>query len=101
MTVREALDFIVAEIGKLQTYKLFSGGDKLVQVDEVVGIIEDARDLEEYPLRWEMSEKYPGYACCPVCRDTYINPEWILNMKWRYCPTCGTKLLPVEAEKNE
>ena len=101
MDDRERLDRILAEIKKLQTYKLFSGGEKLVQVEDVVGVIDNARFWEDYSPRWEMSEKYPGYACCPVCRDTYINPEWILNMKWRYCPTCGTKLLPVEAEKNE
>ena len=43
---------------------------------------------------WVMSERYKGYACCPVCHDCFIDPKWIVDFKWNFCPTCGTRLLP-------
>lgn len=61
-------------------------------------------DRLEEKRKWEMSDRYKGYACCPVCKDTYVEPEWIVNLKWRYCPTCGERLEPPEVEdgnKNE
>lgn len=46
--------------------------------------------------KWEKSERYPGYVFCPECYDTFIDPEWIKEQKWRFCPTCGTRLEPPE-----
>ena len=53
---------------------------------------------EDEGKHWEMSDKYKGYACCPVCMDTFIEPDWIIDMKWRFCPTCGTRLYPPKEE---
>lgn len=45
-------------------------------------------------MKWEKSKRYPGYVCCPICRDTFIEPGWVVKSKWQYCPTCGTALDP-------
>lgn len=58
--------------------------------DWKIALREMMKPKEEW--RWIMSSKYKGYACCPMCLDTYIEPEWVVDLKWRYCPTCGTKL---------
>ena len=41
---------------------------------------------------WEPSPDYPCYHRCSVCKDTYIDPEWIADGKWSYCPNCGAKI---------
>lgn len=48
---------------------------------------------------WEPSEIYKGYVCCPYCHDCYVEPEWITKMKWKYCPSCGSRLESPEVKE--
>ena len=42
--------------------------------------------------RWEMSEKYKGYCTCSMCHDCYLEPEWVDELHWRFCPNCGARM---------
>lgn len=41
--------------------------------------------------KWEESE-HNGLRVCSVCHDCYIEPEWMIKDKWKYCPQCGARL---------
>lgn len=41
--------------------------------------------------KWEESE-HNGLRVCSVCHDCYIEPEWMIKGKWKYCPQCGARL---------
>ena len=41
--------------------------------------------------RWEKTE-YKGFVRCSVCKDVYINEEWLEDGKWKGCPNCGAKM---------
>lgn len=33
-----------------------------------------------------------GFLRCSVCRDVYIEQEWLTDGKWNFCPSCGARL---------
>ena len=35
---------------------------------------------------------------CSVCKDCYIEKNYITQAKWRYCPNCGARLEVSEDE---
>lgn len=41
--------------------------------------------------RWEKSE-YRGFVRCSVCKDAYIDEEWLTSGKWGGCPNCRAKM---------
>ena len=41
---------------------------------------------------WEPSDKHKGFVSCSVCHDCYVEPEWVSDLKWRYCPNCGAEM---------
>lgn len=36
------------------------------------------------------SQEYPGYLVCSVCHDCYVDPSFVKDNKWNFCPQCGT-----------
>ena len=39
--------------------------------------------------KW-VKHKSTGYLMCDQCKDVYINPEWLTDGRWRFCPNCGS-----------
>ena len=46
---------------------------------------------EERRGEWEKSE-YTGFVRCNLCKDAYIDEEWLEAGKWGYCPNCGADM---------
>ena len=40
---------------------------------------------------WEDAKQH-GLCRCSVCKDCYIEKDYITQAKWRYCPSCGAKM---------
>ena len=36
------------------------------------------------------SQEHPGYLVCSVCHDCYVDPSFVKDNKWNFCPQCGT-----------
>lgn len=36
------------------------------------------------------SREHPGYLVCSVCHDCYVDPSFVKDNKWNFCPQCGT-----------
>lgn len=56
--------------------------------------IDEAPTVEAEPVRhgyWEKSE-YRGFVRCSVCKDAYIDEEWLTSGKWSGCPNCRAKM---------
>ena len=51
-----------------------------VSPDEVRGVGE-----------WEDAKQH-GLCRCSVCKDCYIEKDYITQAKWKYCPSCGAKM---------
>lgn len=51
--------------------------------------------------RWEKSE-YRGFVRCSVCKDAYIDEDWLSSGKWGGCPNCRAKmdLAPPEGDSH-
>lgn len=51
--------------------------------------------------RWEKSENR-GFVRCSVCKDAYIDEEWLSSGKWGGCPNCRAKmdLAPPEGDNH-
>lgn len=51
--------------------------------------------------RWEKSE-YKGFVRCSVCKDAYIDEDWLSSGKWGCCPNCRAKmdLAPPEGDNH-
>lgn len=41
--------------------------------------------------KWE-EFGHAGWRVCSVCHNCYVEPEWIIKDKWKYCPQCGARL---------
>ncbi len=58
--------------------------------------------LQQLPKHgvWEQSE-YPGFVRCSVCKDCFIEANWVKSGKWQACPKCASILATphVTAEK--
>lgn len=57
--------------------------------------IKDAPTVDAAPARhglWEEKMEHAGYVCCSVCHDCYVEKEWLLNLKWGWCPQCGARM---------
>lgn len=42
--------------------------------------------------RWVRHTMIPYFANCSVCKDAYVDEEWLRDGKWGYCPNCGAKM---------
>ena len=41
--------------------------------------------------KWEDAKQH-GLCRCSVCKDCYIEKDYITQAKWRFCPSCGARL---------
>ena len=57
---------------------------------------DDVRGVGE----WEDAKQH-GLCRCSVCKDCYIEKDYITQAKWKYCPSCGAKMeVSEDARKN-
>lgn len=42
--------------------------------------------------RWVKHTKMHGFVYCSVCKDVYLDEEWLRDGKWGYCPNCGARM---------
>jgi DNA-directed RNA polymerase subunit RPC12/RpoP len=42
---------------------------------------------------WIASKQFKGYLTCSNCTNCFIEPEWLENGKWNYCPSCGARMM--------
>ena len=42
--------------------------------------------------RWVRHTMIPYFVDCSVCKDVYVDEEWLRDGKWGYCPNCGAKM---------
>lgn len=62
---------------------------------ESIQAIKELPTVDAAPVkhgRWEPSNDYNGYCCCSACHNTYIDPDWLIDGKWQYCPACGARM---------
>ena len=52
---------------------------------------DDVRGVGE----WEDAQQH-GLVRCSVCKDCYIERDYIAQAKWRYCPNCGARMKGAE-----
>jgi hypothetical protein len=58
----------------------------VISPDEVRGVGE-----------WEDAQQH-GLVRCSVCKDCYIERDYIAQAKWRYCPNCGARMKGVSED---
>ena len=52
---------------------------------------DEARGVGE----WEDAKQH-GLCRCSVCKDCYIEKDYITQAKWRFCPSCGARMKGAE-----
>lgn len=63
-------------------------------VKAVIAYIEDIPAADVAPVKhgtWEITPTY-GVLVCSVCRDCYIDENFLDGKKWNFCPHCGAKM---------
>ena len=63
-------------------------------------LIDDAPTVDVQVVnhgKWTKSD-YPKMLVCSVCRDAYVEDDWLKSNKWQYCPHCGAKMDGKESE---
>ena len=75
------------EIGKGVEIALASDIDKIPTISP-----DDVRGVGE----WEDAQQH-GLVRCSVCKDCYIERDYIAQAKWRYCPNCGARMKGADA----
>lgn len=83
---------VLKEIGAWETDLLEPDG--VAMIAACMGAIEKSPAIDAAPVihgTWEPSPDYPGYHRCSVCKDCYIDPAWLADGKWSFCPNCGAR----------
>lgn len=64
-------------------------------IEVVKRIIDEQPTLSPDEVRgvgeWEDAKQH-GLCRCSVCKDCYIEKDYITQAKWKYCPNCGAKM---------
>lgn len=63
--------------------------------DSAVNAIKSAPAADVAPVvhgRWVKHTKMHGFVYCSVCKDVYLDEEWLRDGKWGYCPNCGARM---------
>lgn len=63
--------------------------------DSAVNAIKSAPAADVAPVvhgRWVKHTKMHGFVYCSVCKDVYLDAEWLRDGKWGYCPNCGARM---------
>ena len=47
--------------------------------------------------KWEDAKQH-GLCRCSVCKDCYIEKDYITQAKWKYCPNCGARMKGVSED---
>ena len=76
----------IDELVKMLGYCFQADGEV---IDAVVTTINDLPSAQPKRGKW-VEHKSTGYLMCDQCRDVYINPEWLTDGRWRFCPNCGS-----------
>ena len=64
-------------------------------MNDAIIFVEDRVAADVRPVvqgKWEKSAKYKGFVCCSECHNCYVVSEWITDLKWNYCPSCGCSM---------
>lgn len=78
---------------KLETYSEYNQGWNDA-CDYIRDRLENEKPADVEPVvrgYWEKSE-YRGFVRCSVCRDAYIDEDWLTSGKWSSCPNCRAKM---------
>lgn len=73
--------------------------DALYEADAIT--MKGVRILNQFPTispddvrgvgEWEDAKQH-GLCRCSVCKDCYIEKDYITQAKWKYCPSCGARM---------
>lgn len=94
ITRAAAIEYLMTNMGwhDEDGYEVDDADEKLKVITDLVNGIPAVDAAPVVHARWEPSNDYNGYCRCSVCHDTYIDPDWIIDGKWQYCPHCGAKM---------
>ena len=74
---------------------------KACWVDDMLGELDDAPTLSPDEVwgvgEWEDAKQH-GLCRCSVCKDCYIEKDYITQAKWKYCPSCGARMKGVSED---
>ena len=83
------------ELADFETDSRMFGGQTVLFEDSVFKIVDSAPTISPDEVRgvgeWEDAKQH-GLCRCSVCKDCYIEKDYITQAKWRYCPNCGARL---------
>lgn len=72
-------------------------------VEVVKRIIDEQPTISPDEVRgvgeWEDAKQH-GLCRCSVCKDCYIEKDYITQAKWKYCPNCGARMKGVSEDAN-
>ena len=63
--------------------------------DSAVNAIKSAPAADVVPAvhgQWVKHTRMHGFVYCAVCKDVYLDEEWLRDGKWGYCPNCGARM---------
>ena len=67
----------------------------LYGLEDMIDAVIEAPTLSPDDVRgvgkWEDAKQH-GLCRCSVCKDCYIEKDYITQTKWNYCPSCGSKM---------
>ena len=67
----------------------------LIQVHQALEKAVISHDEVRGAGEWEDANQH-GLCRCSVCKDCYIERDYIAQAKWRYCPNCGARMKGAE-----
>ena len=75
----------------IDKYKADGDQKKIIEYLEQMPSAQPAS--QETTAEWVPSTKYNGFLTCSACEDCYIEGWSDRERKWRFCPSCGARLV--------